>query len=171
MYIYIYIHPYVKHILDMGRALARPLPGHAWRYSDLWKEKTFYKCKSVGRLGHGLLEIIQRFEQNEPMVAWATAIQLWTACHQFALDAGSWKTAWVLTLLEDPFEVEEFGGTEEELSITAGFLRSKADLKSLNLGAPAGRNAGHELEEVPEGEERPPFKPRLRPKAEPKKPP
>ena len=50
------------------------------------------------------------------------------ALYQFALDGGSWRTAWALTLLEDPYDRPRFAGEESELATVTGFLRAQDDL-------------------------------------------
>jgi len=103
--------------------------GDLWKYRDLWDKTSFRNFRSIGRAGFILLEIIEQMDAGKPEVAHATAIQGWKAIRQFTLDQGSWQASWPLSLLPDPYEQNEWGGTHEEMAAVAGFLRAKADLK------------------------------------------
>ena len=83
----------------------------------------------------------------------AMLVQLIKSCHQFCLDGGSWKAAWVLTTVEDPYGSVEFGGTEEELNIVAGLLKAKQELAtSVNAAkAPYGKGGGKNEVEIDDG--------------------
>ena len=67
-----------------------------------------------------LAEIIEFNELGQHEVAAATAVQLYKALHQFLVDHGSWKAAWLLTLIEDPYGEDSFGGSNQELAIVGG---------------------------------------------------
>ena len=73
--------------------------------------------------------MIEQLDAGQADVAQATAIQGFKAIHQMILDQGSWRAAWALSLLLDPYERREFGGNEAELAAVAGWLKAKADLK------------------------------------------
>ena len=110
------------------------LPGEAWRYRTYWAAMPFRNFRSVGKLAFLLSEIIQEAEapgeaSHRLAVVQATAVQGLKACHQFALDGGSWKAAWPLTLIPDPYAKEEFGGSPEELGAIASWLKTTAELK------------------------------------------
>jgi hypothetical protein len=47
--------------------------------------------------------------------------------HQYAAD-GSWKTAWPLTHMADPFVGDRHGGTECEMEAVLALLRTQEDL-------------------------------------------
>jgi hypothetical protein len=104
-------------------------PGRSIAYEDLWSARMFYKCKSMGKIAWVILEVMQNLEDSQPDVAYATAIRGWQAIKQFAIDGGSWRAAWPLTLLEDPTGIDEFGGTEEDLAVVGGLLRARQDLR------------------------------------------
>ena len=59
------------------------------------------------------------------------------------LDRGSWKAAWALSLLEDPFARPEFGGDEQELSAVA-VIAQKAD-QAAKAAGDGGRPASLSL--------------------------
>ena len=68
--------------------------------------------------------------------------------------SGSWKAAWVLTTVEDPYGSVEFGGTEEELNIVAGLLKAKQELaSSVNAAKPnfPGKGGGKNEAEIDDG--------------------
>ena len=75
-----------------------------------------------------LAEILERFEMGEGEVAWASTVQLYKSLHQFLIDGGDWRVAWDLTLLEDPFGADAFGGSDSELAIIGGHLKATSDL-------------------------------------------
>ena len=51
------------------------------------------------------------------------------ACHQAALDGGSWRTAWLLTgLPEYLYAKRKFAGTEQETEILAAYLEAQNTL-------------------------------------------
>jgi hypothetical protein len=47
--------------------------------------------------------------------------------HQYAAD-GSWKTAWPLTHMADPFVGDRHGGSEREMEAVLALLRTQEDL-------------------------------------------
>ena len=79
--------------------------------------------------------------------------------HQFSLDRGSWRTAWALTLLREPYERKEFAGDEVEMDTITAMLESKRKLADkVGGGAPA----------QDEDEDDDPEKPEARKKGKPK---
>ena len=75
-----------------------------------------------------LAEAMEYHEIGQHDIAYATVVQLYKSLHQFVVDRGSWKAAWLLTLLEDPYGSEEFGGSPEELAVVGGHLKATSDL-------------------------------------------
>ena len=76
--------------------------------------------------------------------------------HQYSLDGNSWKAAWRITTLEDPFGGMRWGGTAQELSTISGLLKAEADLDArLRERNPKGKGKGREedLEGNGEGED------------------
>jgi hypothetical protein len=60
------------------------------------------------------------------------------AANQFAIDGGSWKAAWPMTLMKDPYKGPDFGGSELELKTITGFIKANEDLKSKLWGGGEG---------------------------------
>ena len=75
-----------------------------------------------------LAEAIEWMELGHNDIGYATIVQLFKSLHQFLLDKGSWKVAALLTLVEDPYEPEVFGGEDSELAILGGKLKAESDL-------------------------------------------
>ena len=81
-------------------------------------------------------------------------VQLVKSCHQFCLDGGSWKAAWVSTTVEDPYGSVEFGGAEEELNIVAGLLKAKQELAATvnaSRSFVGGKGGGKDEAEIDNG--------------------
>ena len=67
-------------------------------------------------------------EQGRADIGYATIVQLYKSLHQYVLDKGNWKAAWLLSLLEDPYGSDSFGGDDDELAVIGGKLRADMDL-------------------------------------------
>ena len=115
-------------------------PGDRWKYRDYWEECYWDKFRTVARITYILQDIIEQGETENDDVAMATANQGYKACHKFAQDGGSWKTAWEMTLLADPFPSSEFAGTEKELAIIGGKLEAE-DMLAARIGNKANASA------------------------------
>eukprot|EP00427_Karlodinium_veneficum_P062588 CAMPEP_0169333574 /NCGR_PEP_ID=MMETSP1017-20121227/15331_1 /TAXON_ID=342587 /ORGANISM="Karlodinium micrum, Strain CCMP2283" /LENGTH=463 /DNA_ID=CAMNT_0009428803 /DNA_START=44 /DNA_END=1435 /DNA_ORIENTATION=- len=143
-------------------------PGEHWSYKDYWRTQQYGRFRSVGRMTYGLASILDSFEAGKPEVARAKAIQLWKAGHQFALDQGSWKAAWLMSRQDDPFKAKEFPGTAQELSTVGGYMKSQADLKA-RITNPYALSQPQDDEEQEEGPAEAETKPKGKPR--PRKPP
>ena len=104
-------------------------PNEHWAYREFWEEMPFKQYRSVGRCALLFAEIAQAHEDGNPDLAWALACQSLKACHQFALDGGSWKAAWSLTFQKDPYVQAQWGGSEAELATIANHLKAENELK------------------------------------------
>ena len=90
----------------------------------------FQNFRSVGRCAYLFSEIIEECERSQDVaIIQATAIQALKSSHQFAIDGGSWRAAFALSLFVDPYGKEVFGGSEEELSTVVGYLKAQDDLQ------------------------------------------
>jgi hypothetical protein len=133
-------------------------PGQAWSMKDHWKTLPIGRHRTIGRITYVIAEALERFELGQPDAAWATLVQLYKALHQFLLDGGSWKAAWLLTLVEDPYGEDSFGGSNSELAVVGGHLRASADLYEKVHGKSASSSTTPGLEKDPLVDEKP-FKP------------
>ena len=105
----------------------------------------------MGRVGYALAEVIQEHAAGNPDAACATAIQLYKAVCQMAVDQGDWRAAWPLTFLDDPYLTPQHTSANE-LDVVGGMLKAKADLKQKVYGkGGGGQQQGAEEDE--EGEE------------------
>ena len=73
------------------------------------------------------------------------------ASHQFALDSGSWKAAWELTLLGDPYQGPEFGGDPSELTVVGGYLKAADELRE-RVRQGAAQSGGWQARGAPKAE-------------------
>ena len=105
--------------------------GHQhWAYEGVWQKQNYAQCRSVGRCAYILTEIVELLDQGKAAEAHATSIQAWKALAQFSLDGQSWRAAWPLTGLPDPYSRKEFAGTPAELSTVAAYLKGLEALKT-----------------------------------------
>ena len=109
----------------------RPRPNETWRYLDVWKLDRWDQssCRTAGRFAYLLGEMIEDLDRGEVATAHATAVLAYRACRQFRLDGNSWKAAWLLTAMEDPFSQSKWGGTPHQLAVIGGYLKAEAELK------------------------------------------
>ena len=56
------------------------------------------------------------------------------ALHEFS-KLGSWRAAWPLTYMVDPFDLDGHGGDDVEMEVIMSYLRTKDDLRSKVAGA------------------------------------
>ena len=115
--------------------------GQIWSYRDHWGRLPVGRHRTIGRIMFVLAEILERFEMGEGEVAWASTVQLYKSLHQFLIDGGDWRVAWDLTLLEDPFGADAFGGSDSELAIIGGHLKATSDLSDKVHGRPTPAEA------------------------------
>ena len=142
----------VKHPKKIARRFFKGLlkkhqvkPGDTFSFLQDWESLPIGRFRSMGRISYALCEIMERLQLGQPEIAYATAIQLYKAIHQMLLDGGSWKVAWALTLLEDPYKGAEWGGDEAELASIAGMMKARADLQervASSVSQPAARGSG-----------------------------
>ena len=73
------------------------------------------------RCHHAFSEVLELLEQQRVEEGAATCVQALKACHQAALDQGSWVLASTLLPWEDPLGRDAFGGDEEEMMAAAAW--------------------------------------------------
>ena len=122
-----------------------------WTYDDVWQKMPFGKFRSVGRMAFVITEALERLERGEPEIAHTTLMQGLKASHQFALDSGSWKAAWKLTLLGDPYQGPEFGGDPSELTVVGGYLKAADELRE-RVRQGAAQSGGWQARGAPKAE-------------------
>jgi hypothetical protein len=109
--------------------------GQPWTLLDWSKKIQWGKFKSFMRAHVMMGEAVRLIDTGQPMHAMAHLCQCMKATHQAALDQGSWRNAWLLTLMEDPLAQVNFGGEERELEVIAGYTRALADLQQRTWAA------------------------------------
>ena len=108
-----------------------------------------------------LQEIAEEMFRGNTKTALATILLAWEAGHQYAIDGNSWRAAWPLTGMEDPYEQPRWAASPEQLSVVSGLLRAQEDLGTkLRTGtfpvAARGAGAGLGQEEDEDGKVVPP---------------
>ncbi len=114
----------------------------------------FGRFRSVGRVAYLAAEMLDTAEdtsvpESERLAfVQAALVQTLKSCHQFALDGGDWKAAWLLTQVRDPYRATVFGGTEAELNLVAQLLKAEADLQGRGRHSRGGAEPGSDKEET-----------------------
>ena len=108
----------------------RPRPQETWTYREIWATEDYKACRNVGRFAFMLQEAMEELDRGRIEVAHATIALGWRACRQYALDRSTWRAAWLLTGLTDPYTGTQWGGTPEQLSKIAAYLKAQDDLKN-----------------------------------------
>ena len=56
------------------------------------------------------------------------------AAHQFTLDGGAWRTAWLLTYMRDPLGSVKMATGESEVDVIASYIKVTDDLEKRTRG-------------------------------------
>ena len=104
--------------------------GDRWRYKDLWKLEDYSHDQSMGRVAFLLCEAVEQGTQGRHDLATATNILAWKAIHQYVRDRKSWKNAWPLTTLVDPYRPTAWAGNDRELVVVAGLGQAEETLRA-----------------------------------------
>ena len=92
------------------------------------------------------------------------------AMHEFSRQ-GSWRSAWPLTHMVDPYDMDGHGGDDVEMEVVMSWLRTKDDLRAKVSGTARVADAVSEDEGGDDdGEHRAP-RPKPKPKPKAKRPP
>ena len=125
----------------------------------------FGRMKSMQRVYIMLGAILDESLRGEEDLARARTVQCMKAIHQYVLDQ-TWRTAWPLTFLEDPFSVGRQGGTEPEMEAILAYLRTQDDLRRRAGQFGEVRDQVSDAEGDPQGRQGQQRKPRVpKPKA------
>lgn len=143
-------HP-VRHIKRYVKEIEQQMgatEGSAYRLSDYTKKLAWGKHRSLMRVHYAVSEALEQLLKGKTKLAGLQLVQLLRGIHQCSLDAGDWKTAWLLLHLPDPVERPRFGGEVQELEVVASYVKAMNELerKSRALNSAADRT-----EEEPEG--------------------
>lgn len=145
-------HP-VRHIRRYVKEIEQQMgatEGSAYRLSDYTKKLAWGKHRSLMRVHYAVSEALEQLLnlKGKTKLAGLQLVQLLRGIHQCSLDAGDWKTAWLLLHLPDPVERPRFGGEVQELEVVASYVKAMNELerKSRALNSAADRT-----EEEPEG--------------------
>jgi hypothetical protein len=104
--------------------------GQMWTLLDWSKRIQWGKFRSFMRCHVMIGEAIRLLDNGKPTHAMAHLCQCQKALHQASIDGGSWKNAWLLTLMPDPLAPQQFGGAEQELEVIAAYTRAISDLQT-----------------------------------------
>jgi hypothetical protein len=160
--------------------IRRPKANEAWTYKEIWDKQNYRGCSAVGRMAYILQEVVELLDRGQVSQAHATAVLGWRAAHQHSLDGSSWKAAWHLTGLPDPYSPQKWGGSMQQLSAVAAYMKAEATIKSQiagsshdGYGQPGGAENGDQetLSDGVSGPVKPPRRNRAGRKAKAKPPP
>ena len=90
----------------------------------------FGKSRGLFRVHYYIGYTLELLANGQSKQAEATLVQLAKACHQCALDGGSWNNASLLLPIEDPLQRQAFGGSELELSWVNAYKAGLATLQT-----------------------------------------
>ena len=76
-----------------------------------------------------LCQILESMEQGKTAYAQGQVVQCMNALHEVS-KMGSWRAAWPLTYMVDPFDLDGHGGDDVEMEVTMSYLRTKDDLRT-----------------------------------------
>ena len=117
------VRDYVKHWEEQLEAEGKP-----WTWRDVQQKIPFGKYRSMKRVFLMLGEILKSLLKGNSELAAAQCVQDMKAIHQFATD-GTWKAAWPLTYMADPWDPHRHGGTETEIETILAYLKTQDELK------------------------------------------
>lgn len=98
-------------IRDFEKELIKELgvvPGQAWSAKDYMRQQPWGKFRGMQR---------------------CTMIQGMKAQLQAVLQGGDWSSAWLLTGLQDPIHRKEWAGSQHEMAVVSGYMKSLHKLK------------------------------------------
>jgi len=98
------------------------------------------------RVHYAVSEALEQLLKGKTKLAGLQLVQLLRGIHQCSLDAGDWKTAWLLLHLPDPVERPRFGGEVQELEVVASYVKAMNELERKSRALNSDRT-----EEEPEG--------------------
>lgn len=123
-----HIRRYVKEVeLQMGVT-----EGSAYKLSDYTKKLAWGKHRSLMRVHYAVSEALEQLLHGKTKLAGLQLVQLLRGVHQCSLDAGDWRTAWLLLHLPDPVERPRFGGEVQELEVVASYVKALNELERKN---------------------------------------
>ena len=129
--------------------------GEAYRLTDFSKKISWGKHRLLGRAHYMELNVLKHLLKKDVEKGALQCVLNLQAYHQAMLDDGSWKVAWMLTHLTDPWKMRRFGGAEKDLELITSYVKSMDDLekKTKNPWKSDGKNDQAEGEENEQGED------------------
>ena len=105
------------------------------------------------RVDFMLCQNLESMEQGKTAYAQGQVVQCMKALHEFS-KLGSWRAAWPLTYMVDPFDLDGHGGDDVEMEVIMSCLQTKDDLRSKVAGARLEelQSDGHDGAEDGEGD-------------------
>ena len=102
------------------RLLGKEAGGFRWH--DRNRAIKWKKFAGMRRVDFMLCQILESLEQNRPEYAMAQVVQCMKCLHEFSRQ-GSWRAAWPLTHMIDPFDMDGHGGDDVEMEVIMSWLR------------------------------------------------
>jgi hypothetical protein len=93
--------------------------------------------------------VFEMMDRGKVLEAQAMLCQSMKSVHQMVLDDGSWKVAWMLTGLQDPYIRDRFGGSKTELEVIANYTRVIDELEKKTVNTAGAGTAQEEEPSVP----------------------
>lgn len=117
-------------------------PGALWSYDEHIRRIKWGKHHAMQRVGLILAEVLKELRSGLVLQASAQTVAAIKACHQVALDDGSWKHAWILAGMvpgSAPGDRLRFAGTETEVEMVANYVKTMDELEK-SAKASGGRD-------------------------------
>ena len=114
------------------KSLGKEAGGFRWH--DRNRAIKWKKFTSMRRVDFMFCQILESMEQGKTAYAQGQVVQCMKALHEFS-KLGSWRAAWPLTYMVDPFDLDGHGGDDVEMEVIMSYLRTKDDLRSKVAGA------------------------------------
>lgn len=118
------VREYYKHWEEQLDADGKP-----WNWRDVAKSISWHQFKSMHRVFLMMGEALRLHSAGQHDQCGAQLVQNMKAIHQFASD-GSWRVAWQLSFMADPFDPHRQGGSEMELEAILANLKTQDDLST-----------------------------------------
>ena len=127
-----HVRRYIKEV-ELFLGVSADVP---YQLTDYSKRLSWGKHRSLMRIHFAISHTLQLMLKNKHQLAALELTQLLRALHQCSLDNGDWRTAWLLTGLQDPVAKPQFGGEPQELEVIASYLKAMAELEKKGKSQP-----------------------------------
>jgi len=109
--------------------------GKSWTWEDYSRKLGMTQFRTIFRMHILMGEVLRLLLKGQTRSAAAQLIQGMRAAHQFTLDGGAWRTAWLLTYMRDPLGQVKMATGESEVDVIASYIKVTDDLEKRTRGA------------------------------------